>query len=252
MLQTIIVDQEAPDRQRIRSLLEEGEFQVAAECQSGQEAITAIQRHDPDLVFMDVPLEDLDGFGVIRQVGPERMPPVILMAEGKQHAHEAIEADAVDYLLKPLDEERFYRALERARQRCQLRRLDRLGQSLERLLAMTRPKVRDRLVVRTQGSVYLVKVDDIDWIEAARNYVKIHCGGDEHLMRETLSNVEKRLDPERFLRIHRSTLVNLDRVKKIEPGLGSEAVAELFDGTRLMISRAYRRGRLKELLEAGD
>lgn len=249
MLQTIIVDQQAPDRQRVRNLLREDEFCVAAECQNGQEAVAAIAEHNPDLVFLDVPMPDLDGFGVIEQVGQERMPPVIFMAEGKQHALEAIEADAVDYLLKPFEEERFHRALDRARHRCTLRQLERLGKSLEQLLTSPpRPRSTERLVVRNQGSVHLVKVEDIDWIEAARNYVKIHCDGRIHMMRETLSNVEARLDPEVFLRIHRSTLVNFDRVCKIEPGVGSEAVAELLNGTRLMVSRAYRRGRLKDLL----
>ena len=252
MLQTIIVDQQPPMRSQIRDLLGTEDFQVAAECENGQQAIDAIALHDPDLVVLEVPTTDFDISGLIEQVGRDRMPPVIFTAFGEQHALDAIEADAVDYLLKPFEEHRFQRALDRARLRCQLHRLRHLTQNLEQLLDHALPALRrsrDRLAVRNQGSVHLIHLDEIHWIEAARNYVKIHCGDTEHVMRETLSRLETRLDPERFLRIHRSTIVHIDRLRKIEPGLGSEAVAVLDDGTRLMISRAYRRNGLKELLD---
>ncbi len=251
-LQAIIVDDEDLARQRIRDLLaERPDIQVRAECCNGTAAIEAIRRHHPDLVFLDVQMPDVDGFGVIEQVGAEEMPPVIFVTAFDEYALHAFETDAVDYLLKPFDRERFQRAVDRMLERRDRRKLAELDRSVHKLLELAENGDRygDRLAVRSSGSVTFVKVDTIDWIEASRNYVKIHCDGEVHTMRETMARMEARLDPERFLRIHRSTLVNIERIRRIEPGIGTESVVVLDNGARLMVSRAYRRGKVKELLQ---
>ncbi len=267
-LQAIIVDDEELARERIRDLLEERpDIQVRAECRNGTTAIEAIRRHQPDLVFLDVHMPDVDGFGVIEKIGAEEMPPVIFVTAFDEYALHAFETNAVDYLLKPFDRERFQRAVDRMLDRHDQRHIAELDRSVNKLLELAEnpPSVPlrgngerngfvplrgkgDRLIVRSSGSVHLVKVDTIDWIEASRNYVKIHCGQEVHTMRETMARMEARLDPEHFLRIHRSTLVNIDRIRRIEPGIGTESIVVLEDGERLMVSRAYWRGRVKQLL----
>ena len=250
-LQAIIVDDEELARQRIKDLLaERSDIRVQAECRNGRMAIDAIRRHDPDLVFLDVQMPDVDGFGVIESIGAEKMPPVIFVTAFDKYALHAFETNAVDYLLKPFDRERFQSAVNRMLERHDRLHLKDLDRGVHQLLEMAnaQEKYADRLVVRSSGSIFFVKVDSIDWVEASRNYVKIHCGSEVHTMRETMARMDARLDPERFLRIHRSTLVNIDRIKKIEPGIGTESIVVLENGERLMVSRAYRRGKVKELL----
>ncbi len=252
-LQAIIVDDEELARERIRGLLQsQGEIRVLSECSNGREAVEAIEQHHPDLVFLDIQMPDLDGFGVIETIGVERMPPVIFITAFDRYAVNAFEASAVDYLLKPFDRERFRQAIDRALKRHEDRRIDDLDQNVHKLLELAGAGRRydDRLVVRSGTSVHFVKAENIDWIESARNYVKIHSGAEVYQMRETMAHIETRLDPERFLRIHRSTLINVDRIKKLEPGFGTESIVELEGGARLIVSRAYRRGKLKELLSA--
>jgi len=252
-LRTIIADDEPLARERLRHFLEgEEQVRILAECNTGAEAVSAIEDHDPDLVFLDVQMPDLDGFGVLKKVNGGRSPAVVFVTAFDRYAARAFEEEAVDYVLKPFDRERVHKALERAVEHYQRRRIGEIDDHLDELLELARERsgerYPDRLTVRHGGSVTLVRVEDVDWIEAARNYVKIHAGGDCHTMRETLSHLESQLDPEQFLRIHRSTLVNVDRIQRIRPGYGSESVAELRDGTRLVISRACRRGRVREVL----
>jgi len=250
-LQAIIVDDEELARQRIRDLLEERQdIQIKAECRNGKAAIEAIEEHGADLVFLDVQMPDVDGFGVIRSIGADRMPPVIFVTAFDRYALDAFETNAVDYLLKPFDRERFQGAVDRLLARSESRQIQEIDRRVNKLLRMAENGNRypDRLIARTSGSVYFVKVDTIDWVEASRNYVKIHSGSEVHTIRDTMSSMEERLDPEKFLRIHRSTVVNIDRIKKIEPGIGTESIVVLDDGQRLMVSRAYRRGKIKELL----
>ena len=253
-LGALIVDDEDLARQRVRDLVSsEPRLRVCGECRNGREAVDAIDQLQPDLVFLDVQMPDLDGFGVIREVGKERMPPVIFVTAFDQFALRAFDAAAVDYLLKPFDRGRFVSAVERVLERCRHRQVNELERCVEKLSGLglePRRSYPERLAVRQGSTVYLLKVSEIDWVEAARNYVKIHCGREVHTMRETLTNVEARLDPDRFLRIHRSTMVNIDRIRRIEPGYGSESRVELESGTRLMVSRAYRRGRVRELLDS--
>ena len=250
-LQAIIVDDEELARQRIRDLLDERQdIEVSAECGNGMAAIEAIRRHHPDLVFLDVQMPDVDGFGVIEKIGAKQMPPVIFVTAFDKYALDAFETGAVDYLLKPFDRDRFQRAVDRMLARHDQRHIAELDRGVHKLLELAQSNKRygERLIVRSSGSVHFVKVDTIDWIEASRNYVKIHCGQEVYTMRETMAKMEARMDPEHFLRIHRSTLVNIDRIRKIEPGIGTESIVVLESGARLMVSRAYRRGKVKELL----
>lgn len=258
-LDVLIADDEELARHRIRDLLEgHPRLAVCAECRDGREAVEAIRARSPDLVFLDINMPELDGFGVIREIGRDEMPVVIFVTAYDEHAVRAFEASAIDYLLKPFDRSRFEQALERALAHFhRADPLEELERRVERLMEMTdvEPEKKpfgDRLVVRQGGTVHLLKIDDIDWVESARNYVKIHCGVQCYTLRETLTNIESRLDEDRFLRIHRSTLVNVDRIRRIEPGYGSESRLELDNGTRLVVSRAYRRGRVRELLDGLD
>lgn len=252
-LSAIVVDDEELARQRVCDLLaKHPNIEVKAECRNGREAVEKILELNPDLVFLDINMPDLDGFGVIQEIGRNRMPAVIFVTAYDEYAVKAFEAAAVDYLLKPFDRERFDQAVKKAVDSYFREQVNELERRMGKLMALAAGRAKsfsDRLVVRQGGTVHLLKVDEVDWVESARNYVKIHCGSQVHTMRETLSNFESKLDPERFLRIHRSTLVNIDRIRRIEPGYGSESRLELDNGTKLVISRAYRRGKVKDLLE---
>ena len=253
VLTAVVVDDEELARQRVCDLLaRHPKIKVAAECRNGREAVEKITELKPDLVFLDINMPDLDGFGVIQEIGRGQMPAVIFVTAYDQYAVKAFEAAAVDYLLKPFDKQRFDQAVEKAVDTYFREQVDDLEKRMGKLMALASGRSKnfsDRLVVRQGGTVHLLKVDEVDWVESARNYVKIHCGPHVYTMRETLSNFESKLDPDRFLRIHRSTLVNIDRIRRIEPGYGSESRLELDNGTKLVISRAYRRGKVKELLE---
>ena len=253
-LSVIIVDDEELAREKIRRLLlSEPRLRLIAEARNGREAVDVILKLRPDLVFLDIQMPDLDGFGVIREIRHVHMPTVIFSTAYDEFAVRAFDAAAADYLLKPFDAPRFRRAVERALERYRRSQVDHLGEHVQKLMQLgleeNKSNFPDRLLVKHGGTVHLLKLDDVDWIEAARNYVKIHCGDEVHTMRETMTHIEDKLDPDRFVRIHRSTIVNVDRIRKIEPGYGSESRVELDDGTHLMISRAYRRGRVKRLLE---
>ena len=253
-LSVVIVDDEELAREKIRRLLQnEPRLRLEAECRNGREAVDVILKLRPDLVFLDIQMPDLDGFGVIREIRHVHMPTVVFTTAYDEFAVRAFDAAAADYLLKPFDAPRFRRAVERALERYRRSQVDHLGEHVQKLMRLgleeKESSFPDRLLVKHGGTVHLLKLEEVDWIEAARNYVKIHCGQDVHTMRETMTHVEDKLDPERFVRIHRSTIVNVDRIRKIEPGYGSESRVELEDGTHLMISRAYRRGRVKRLLE---
>jgi two-component system LytT family response regulator len=242
-IRTLIVDDEPLARERLRTLLAaEPDVALVGECGDGQEAVRAIEEHQPDLVFLDIQMPELDGFGVLASIKPPRLPEVIFVTAFNQHALRAFEVHALDYLLKPFDRERFQTALERARTRLAQARSGELNQKLTALLAEIRPepKTTDRLAVKTSGKVLFVKTSDIDWIEAADNYVSLHVGAESHLLRETMGALEARLDPKQFLRISRSTIVNLERVKELQPMFHGDYTVILRNGTRLGLSRNYR------------
>jgi two-component system LytT family response regulator len=250
-VRVLIVDDEPLARDGVRLHLElEPGFEVVGEAGSGEEAVSLIEQLAPDLVFMDVQMPGVDGFGVVDAVGVERMPVTIFVTAYDQFALKAFDAHALDYLLKPFDAERFRSALERAREQLRGRRVEGVEGQLAALLQELRGKREylERIVVRSGGRILILRVDDIDWLEAASNYVRIHAGGRQYLLRETMSNLEARLDPGHFVRIHRSTMVRLDRIRELEPLFQGDYVLILEDGTRLTSSRGYR-DRLQALLQ---
>jgi two-component system LytT family response regulator len=242
-IRAMIVDDEPLARRRIRSLLAEaGDIEVAAECANGKEAIQAIEASPPDLLFLDIQMPELDGFDVLQAVGVGHVPVVIFVTAYDQFAVRAFEAHALDYLLKPFDDERFGAALQRARTQIRQQRGGDLDRRLRALLAEAR---RDRgylqrLAVPTGQRSVLIRTDQIDWIEAERNYIRLHVGGRTHLLRENLSRMESALDPAVFCRIHRSTIVNINRIQAVEAPLRGESLVVLHDGTKLTSGRSYR------------
>jgi len=247
-LRALIVDDEPLARERIRGLLHGvPDVVVAGECRDGPEAVAALKAGGADLVFLDVQMPGMDGFDVIRAVGPAAMPAVVFVTAYDRYAVQAFEVHAVDYLLKPFQVERFTEAVERA-VRVVRGREDHEGEApherLESLLAALKPAPRPagHLLVRTRTRVYFVAADEIDYVEAAGNYVRLHTGRQAHLLRQTLNALEAQLDPERFLRIHRSYIVNIGRVHELRPVYSGEFEVLLKDGTRLTMSRGYRSG----------
>ncbi|HWR16941.1 MAG TPA: LytTR family DNA-binding domain-containing protein [Terriglobales bacterium] len=244
MIRAVVADDEPLARNRIRRLLSgEKDVEIVAECRNGKEVVEALDHFQPDLLFLDVEMPELDGFGVLEQVGVESMPVVIFVTAYDQYAVQAFETHALDYLLKPFDQERFLKALQRAR--AQIER-SRSGDITARLLAMmhdVRPQPAppsDRLVIKTGGRVVFLKSEEIDWVEAAANYVRIHTGHDEYLMRETMNAFEAKLDRRRFMRIHRSIIVNLEKIKELQPCNNGEYIVVLRTGKELSLSRSFR------------
>jgi two-component system LytT family response regulator len=249
-IRTLIVDDEPLARERLRQLLTaEADVEVIGECGDGREAVEAIVRDRPDLLFLDIQMPELDGFGVLSSLEGTPPPEVIFVTAFNQHALRAFEVHALDYLLKPFDRERFQLALERARTRLAQARSGELNRKLTALLAEMRPepKAMDRLAVKTGGKVLFVKTLDIDWIEAADNYVSLHVGNETHLLRETMNAIESRLDARRFLRISRSAMVNIERVRELQPMFHGDYAVILRNGTRLSLSRNYR-DRLQQMM----
>jgi two-component system, LytTR family, response regulator len=242
-LTTLIVDDEPLARERLLGLLSaESDIEVLGQCRDGEEAVSAIQERHPDLVLLDVEMPRMDGFEVIDTIGPERMPMVIFVTAYDQHAIKAFQVRALDYLLKPFDRERFSDALQRARTQIESQTNGDLG---KRLLALMKDMKRDtpktdRLVVKSGGRLFFLRADEIDWIEAAGNYVRLHVGNQSHLLRETMTAIEARLDPERFFRIHRCRIVNVERIQEMQPWLNGEYSVVLRTGARLTLSRGYR------------
>ena len=238
----LIADDEPLARERLRTLLgAEDWVEVVAECQNGTEAVDSIARLQPDLVFLDVQMPGATGFDVIDAVGPDRMPLVVFVTAFDKYALRAFDVHALDYLLKPFDRERFGQALGRARQQLERRSSGDLERRLLELVQDLRGQHKlERFVIKAGGRVFFVRSDEIDWIEAAGNYVKLHVGADAHLFRETMNALESQLNPDTFYRIHRSHIVNIERVKELQPWFNGEYVVVLHNGTQLRLSRSYR------------
>jgi two-component system LytT family response regulator len=244
MIRAVIVDDEPLARRRIRSLLEEAEdVEVIAECANGKDAIQAIEESPPDLLFLDIQMPELDGFDVLQAIGVGHVPVVIFVTAYDQFALRAFEAHALDYLLKPFDDDRFEAALRRARERI----LQQHGGDLDRRLQALLEGVRadrghlQRLVVPSGHRSVFIRTKEIDWIEAERNYIRLHVAGRTYLLRENLSRIESALDPATFCRIHRSTIVNVERIQAVESLYRGEYLVVLHDGTNLTSGRSYRR-----------
>jgi two-component system LytT family response regulator len=240
-IRALIVDDEPWARTRISTLLSaEEDVIVVGDCDTGEAAVSAIVGLSPDVVFLDIQMADLDGFGVVDGVGIDAMPLVVFVTAHEQHALRAFEADALDYLLKPFDEERFKRTMQRVR-----RELAGVQEGVEPApLAVDAVKsgrrFLRRIVVTQRTRLVFLKVVDIDWIESSGNYVNVHVGADTYLLRDTLSALEEKLDPEQFVRLHRCTIVNVERIKEICAWARGTEVAVLNDGTQIAIGRAYR------------
>jgi len=249
-IRTLIVDDEPLARRRVRQLAaEENDLEFVAECGDGAEALAAIAEHAPDLVFLDVNMPGLDGLGVAEKLPRGRAPIVIFTTAYDQHALKAFEARALDYLLKPLTPERFREAVARAREHLEQRRTGEAARGLLDLIAArqggaAKPEPAGgfltRLTIKTDDRLVVLRAEDIDSIEAAGNYVSVHAGKESHILRDTLANLESQLAPEKFLRISRATIVNLDRVKELQPGFKGEHVIVLRDGRKLAMTRGLR------------
>jgi len=239
---TLIVDDEPLAREGLRMLLaEDPDVTAVREAKDGREAVAAIRKTRPDLVFLDVQMPEMDGLAVVREIGAERMPAVVFVTAHDQYAIRAFEINAVDYLLKPVTRERFTQALARAKERLETQPAEDASRQILSLLetiAAPRRFVK-RLAVRSAGKTVFVDIADVDWIEAAENYVKLHAGRASHLVQVAMNTLEKSLDPDSFLRIHRSILVNLGRIKELEPALHGEYVVTLQNGVRLRSGRTY-------------
>jgi len=249
-IQTLIVDDEPLARERIRTLLaDEHDVEIIDECSNGRDAAAAIQKQKPDLLFLDVQMPELDGFGVLDQITVAKMPVVIFVTAYDQYALRAFEVHALDYLLKPFDRERFQKALQRARLQIQQAKNGEVNARVLALLEDLRAERKwlDRLVIKSGGRVFFLKVEEIDWIEAAGNYVRLHVEREVHLLRETIKNLETQLDPKKFLRISRSIIVRIDGIKELQPWFHGEHAIILQGGTQLTSSRGYRE-KLDELL----
>ena len=250
-IRALIVDDEPLARDGVRLHLEsQTDIEVVGEAVDGEHAVEMINSLRPDLVFLDVQMPGLDGFGVIETVGVDAMPAVIFTTAYDEFALRAFDANAVDYVLKPFDGDRLRRSLDQARTQIRGRRRSEIEERLIGLLAELhgRGQYLERIIVRSGGRILILRTDDVDWLEAASNYVRIHAAGREYLLRETMTNLETRLDPAQFVRIHRSTIVKLNRIKELEPLFQGDYVLILEDGTRLTSSRGYR-DRLQELLQ---
>jgi two-component system LytT family response regulator len=246
-IRTLIVDDEPLARSRLRQLLQgEPEIEIIGECADGHEAVAAFEKDRPELVFLDVQMPELDGFGVLEAVAAPLLPVIVFVTAHDRFALRAFEVHAVDYLLKPFDRERFQKALGRAVDQVKGRDSNALR---ERQLALLADWQSSQLAVKAGGSVTWVKLDAIDWIGSADNYAELHVGGKSHLLRETLSALENRLSPERFMRISRSAIVNIQRIKALRRLFYGGYEVILADGTRLTLSRRQR-AKLKQLSPA--
>ena len=255
-LRVLIVDDEPVARQRLRRLLSEMDnVQLIGECKNGREAVAKITEDRPDLVLLDVQMPMMDGFAVLRSIPEDAMPIVVFVTAFDEHATAAFDVHALDYVVKPVEAERFRVAVERARRQLSMestverhqRLIDLLREqsadstSSEPATSMTSATRRpQRLLINEDGRRFFVAVSDIEWIEAYGNYVRLHVGTKTHLLRATMAHVESSLDPTQFGRIHRSSIVNLLAVREIQPWFSGEHIVILKDGTKLKLSRNYR------------
>jgi two-component system, LytTR family, response regulator len=240
---TLIVDDEQLARERLRQLLEnQPEIELVGECADGEEAVVAIHEKRPDLIFLDIQMPELDGFGVLDAIQTDPGPVVVFVTAHDKFALKAFEVHAVDYLLKPFDRDRFQTALTRALERVKQREKPGATSAQAAVLAEFKPAAKplERLAVKTAGRVIFVKLVDVDYIEAAHNYVEVHADKQSHLLRETLNSIEARLPEDKFVRISRSVIVNIERVKELQPLFYGEYAVTLHNGTRLTLSSRYR------------
>lgn len=261
---TVIVDDEPLARRNIRLLLKNDlEIEIVGEAANGREALALIKKHSPDLVFLDIQMPELDGFGVLESIEAELLPAIIFVTAFDQYALKAFEFHALDYLLKPFDDARFEKALRQAKLQVGQRDLKDLSERLVALLAahhnregnatepVRQPQYLSRLLIKSAGRVFFLKTDEIDYVQAEDYYVKLNVGRKGHLLRETMNEMEAKLDPAKFLRIHRSTIVNIERIRELQQHFNGEYIVVLHDGSEHKLSRS-RREQLQTLLKSGS
>lgn len=242
-IRTLIIDDEPLARERIRRMLKsETDIEIIGECGNGAEAAAGIEALAPDLIFLDIQMPEMNGFEVLETINPQQLPAIIFVTAYDQYAIRAFDVHALDYLLKPFNRQRFYLSLDRVRE--QLKKDDSEGRNdvLAALLSdlKARKKYLEKLVLKSEGRIYFLKTDEVDWIEAAGNYIKLHVRKESHLLRETMTNIETKLDPAKFPRIHRSVIVNTERIKELYPLFNGDYTLILKDNTELTLSRNYR------------
>ncbi|HEY6119076.1 MAG TPA: LytTR family DNA-binding domain-containing protein [Pyrinomonadaceae bacterium] len=255
-VRTLIVDDESLARRTLRGLLlADPEIEVIGECRSGSEAVAFIRKQTPDLLFLDIQMPGMSGFETLSQIGVENIPAIVFVTAYDKYALKAFEVHAIDYLLKPFTDERFAAALNQAKMQVQMKEVNRVSRGLVALLAqqaksepvLSKRRFLTRFMIQSGGRAAFIKATDVDWIGADDYYIKLHVNGKTHLLRMSLNELEEKLDPEQFLRIHRSAIVNFERVKELQQSANNEWVVLLKDGTELKLSRS-RRERLKQFL----
>lgn len=254
-IKVAIADDEPLARERLRSLLDGRErYAIVAECDDGAEALAALTQHDIDLLFLDVQMPGLDGFQILESLSAGPFPMIVFVTAFNDYALRAFDVSALDYLLKPFDRERFEKTLTRVEERFsgheKVEMSGELREFIRTLSTTASPTHVSRFAVRANGEIYFVRVEDVDWIDAEGNYVALHAAGRRHLVRDTIKSLEDRLDPTKFVRVHRSAIINVDRLRKLQPYFHGEYVITLQDGTTLTSSRTYS-DRLRALLERG-
>jgi two-component system LytT family response regulator len=249
-LRTLIVDDEPLAREAIRTRIQlDNEIEIVGEASSGKQALREIQHRKPDLVFLDVQMPDLDGFAILEALGSSPLPIIVFVTAFEQHALRAFEVHALDYILKPFDDERFQEALKRAKDHWRRNRGHELESKLRELLArkIQGSNYLDRMIVKETGRISFVKTEDIKWFRAEGNYVKLFLGKQTHMLHTSMNALEAQLDPKRFFRIHRSLIINIEHLQELRPWHTGEYVVIMRDGTELTMSRGYR-DRLNDLL----
>lgn len=260
-IRAIVVDDESLAREALLVMLsDDPEIEVIAECRNGKEAVAAIRQQSPDIVFIDIHMPEMDGFQVISEIGTQQMPVTVFVTAYDKHALRAFEAHALDYLLKPFDHDRFNTALQRAKTFVRQQNLGEISENLFALLKDVKLKNVEstsaidpqkpekvahkdpinRVVIKSGGRIYFLKVEEIDWIEGAGDYLNLHSASGTHLIRETMGNFHAELDSQKFIRIHRSIIVNIERIKDIRPLFKGDYLVTLISGKSLKASRGYR------------
>jgi two-component system LytT family response regulator len=257
-IRVLLVDDEPLARRGIRQLLEtEKDFEIAGEAVNGREAISAVHKLSPDLVFLDIQMPLLNGFSFVEKIGAENLPEIVFVTAYDEHAIRAFEIHALDYLLKPIDPERFVKTLNRVRERMkdvQTKELDRRVSTLLKSFELAKSNDEqsvylERIAVKNAERIAFVEVEEIDWISSEGNYVGLHTKNKTHLLRETMDGIERKLNPQKFLRLRRSTIVRIEQIKELHPLFNGEFVVILKNGTELSSSRRYRQN-LNQLLKS--
>ncbi len=251
MIRAIIVDDEPLAREKVQLFAKgETDLEIVDVCANGQEAIASFRKFTPDLLFLDIQMPEMTGFEVLHHLHTDPLPGIIFITAYDEFALRAFEFHALDYLLKPFDRERFHKAVEHARE--SLRSASESQITTEQIKALLdsmkeTPAKLERLIVKTNGRIIFLRLEEIDWMEAAGNYIKLHVGNESHLVRETMNNLEQQLHPQQFIRIHRSTIINIEKIKELQPYFNGEYKVVLKNNTQVILSRGFRENFTKML-----